>query len=177
MSLRAYDWIAHHARNTPHQLAVHDLTEQRTLSYAQFDERISRLAAWLSEQGVGHGDRAGVLAQNCSDMLELQFACGRLGAIFVPLNWRLTLPELRFIVGDAAPRVLIHDPEFGETAQALTLTVEGLVTLERQGPASDYEAALAASAPLPRSRWRRSRSMMSRPSCTPRAPRVDPRAR
>jgi fatty-acyl-CoA synthase len=151
MSTRAYDWIAHHARNTPTQLAVHDLTEQRRLTYAQFDDRISRLASWLALQGVGRGDRAAVLAQNCTDMLELQFACGRLGAIFVPLNWRLTLPELRFIVGDAAPRVLIHDPEFGETAQALTLTVQGLVTLQRQGPDSDYEAALASSPVLPRS--------------------------
>jgi fatty-acyl-CoA synthase len=155
MSTRAYDWIAHHARNTPDQVAVHDLTEQRRLSYAQFDQRISRLAGWLAGQGLGRGDRAAVLAQNCTDMLELQFACGRLGAIFVPLNWRLTLPELRFIVGDAAPRVLVHDPEFGETAQALTLTVPGLVTLQRQGSTSDYEAALAASAPLPPSQWAR----------------------
>ncbi|MCX7203159.1 MAG: AMP-binding protein [Burkholderiales bacterium] len=123
MSLPAYDWIAHHARNSPGALAAHDLGEARKLTYLQLDARIARLASWLQSRGVGRGDRAAILAQNCTDFFELQFACGRLGAVFVPLNWRLTVPELRFIVGDAAPKVLIHDPEFSETAVALTATV------------------------------------------------------
>jgi fatty-acyl-CoA synthase len=153
MSVRAYDWIAHHARNTGTALATVDLGEQRRLSYAQLHERVGRLAAWLHSQGVGKGDRAAILAQNCTDFFELQFACGRLGAIFVPLNWRLTVPELRFIVGDAAPRVLIHDPEFGDTATALLQAVNGLRLLERRGPASAYERALADSTPLPPAQW------------------------
>jgi fatty-acyl-CoA synthase len=106
MSTRAFDWIAHHARNTPTDIACVDLHEQRRLTYRAFDERIARLAAWLRATGVGRGDRAAILAQNCTDVFELQFACARLGAIFVPLNWRLTVPELSFILGDATPRVL-----------------------------------------------------------------------
>lgn len=149
MSLPAYDWIAHHARNSPGTLAAHDLGEARKLTYLQLDARIARLASWLQSRGVGRGDRAAILAQNCTDFFELQFACGRLGAVFVPLNWRLTVPELRFIVGDAAPKVLIHDPEFSETAVALTATVAGLTLLERRGPHSAYEAALGSVQPLP----------------------------
>ena len=149
MSLPAYDWIAHHARNSPAALAAHDLGEARKLTYPQLDARIARLASWLQSRGVGRGDRAAILAQNCTDFFELQFACGRLGAVFVPLNWRLTVPELRFIVGDAAPKVLIHDPEFSETAVALTATVAGLTLLERRGPRSAYEAALNSVQPLP----------------------------
>ena len=94
MATRAYDWIAHYARTTPQQLAVVDLHERRPLTYRAFDERCDRLAGWLRSAGVGRGDRAAILAQNCSDVFELQFACGRLGAIFVPLNWRLTVPSM-----------------------------------------------------------------------------------
>ncbi len=149
MATRAYDWIAHYARTTPQQLAVVDLHEHRPLTYRAFDERCDRLAGWLRSAGVGRGDRAAILAQNCSDVFELQFACGRLGAIFVPLNWRLTVPELSFILGDATPRVLIHDPEFAESAQALARVVEGMRLLTRGGAASDYERALAGADPLP----------------------------
>ena len=148
MSIPAYDWIAHHARNSPAVLAVVDLGESRRLSYAQLDQRTARLAAWLRAKGVGRGDRAAILAQNCTDFFELQFACARLGAIFVPLNWRLTVPELSFIVGDAAPKVLIHDPEFADTAVALRAVVSGLVLLARRGADSDYERALASVSPL-----------------------------
>src|SRR5262249_24544053 len=61
-----------------------------------------------------------VLAHNSSDLFELQFACQRLGAIFAPMNWRLTVPELRFIVNDCAPVVLFHDPDFSDAALELS---------------------------------------------------------
>jgi fatty-acyl-CoA synthase len=150
MSVRYYDWIAHHARNSGNDVACVDLSENRRLTYREFDRRIARLAGWLRAAGVARGERAAILAQNCTDVFELQFACGRLGAIFVPLNWRLTVPELSFIVGDAAPRVLIHDPELVETAAALRQVVPGLQLLQRGGAASDYEAALAGAKPLER---------------------------
>lgn len=52
---------------------------------------------------IAPGDRIVVLAPNTTDMFEVQFACGRIGAIFVPLNWRLANPELRAILGDCEP--------------------------------------------------------------------------
>jgi fatty-acyl-CoA synthase len=146
--VRYYDWIAHHARNSGDDVAVVDLHEQRSLTYRELDRRVGQLAGWLRGHDVARGERAAILAQNCSDHFELQFACGRLGAIFVPLNWRLTVPELSFIVGDAAPRVLIHDAEFAETAAALARVVPGLRLLQRGGAASDYERAIAGAAPL-----------------------------
>ena len=95
MPVRHYDWIAHFGRRTPEKLAVVDLASERRLTYAQFDGRISRLAAHLRDRlKVARGDRVAVLALNTSDTLEVQFACGRLGAIFLPLNTRLTVPEL-----------------------------------------------------------------------------------
>ncbi len=153
MTVRAYDWIAHHARTNGGDVATVDLHEKRSLTYREFDQRIGRLASWLRQAGVGRGERAAILAQNCTDFFELQFACARLGAIFVPLNWRLTVPELRFIVGDAAPRVLIHDPEFAEAAQALRLAFPETTLLARCGATSDYERALASVEPLPAAAW------------------------
>ncbi|MEN9316790.1 MAG: hypothetical protein RIS35_3183, partial [Pseudomonadota bacterium] len=149
MTVRAYDWIAHHARNSGDDIAAIDLHEHRRLTYRDFDRRIGRLAAWLRSAGVSRGDRAAILAQNCTDFFELQFACQRLGAIFTPLNWRLTVPELSFIVDDCAPKVLIHDAEFSDTARALLPKVAGMRLLARGGGASDYERALASVEPLP----------------------------
>ena len=57
-----------------------------------------------------------MLALNTTDTLEVQFACGRIGAVFLPLNTRLTVPELQYIVGDSSPKVMIHDTDLAEVA-------------------------------------------------------------
>ncbi len=141
MRVRAYDWIAHHARRTPDKLAVVEHPSGRRLSYRRFDERVSRLAWHLRHRcGVEAGDRVAFLGQNSIDVFEVQFACWRLGALMVPLNWRLALPELEFITADAEPRVLVHDGEQGAFASRLPGT-----RIERGGPESQYERAIAAA--------------------------------
>src|SRR5437879_2085523 len=148
LSVRHYDWIAHFGRRTPDKCAAIDLASERRLSYAQFDARISRLATHLRDAlNVVRGDRVAVLALNTTDTLEVQFACGRIGAVFLPLNTRLTVPELQFIVGDASPTVMIHDTELAEVA----LTVAKLCNVSSAlllGADGSYEAAIAASTPL-----------------------------
>ncbi|MGO4716114.1 acyl-CoA synthetase [Bradyrhizobium sp. 2TAF24] len=145
MPVRYYDWIAHHARRTPDRIAAVDLASARRHSYRSFDDRIARLAEHLCRRlHVGRGDRVAVLALNSTDTLEVQFACGRLGAVFVPLNSRLTVPELAFIVGDAAPTVLVHDDDLAETALAVTARCETPGVL-RLGPGGSYERAIAAA--------------------------------
>ena len=142
---RAVDWIAHHARYSPHREAMHDLASDRRFTYAGLDERVSRAALWMRDRlGVGRGDRVAVLAHNDSDVFEVQFACRRLGAIFLPLNWRLAVPELEFICGDAAPRVLLHGREFEDAAAAVgrTCGIPRLAAFDNGRP-SDYEAGLA----------------------------------
>jgi fatty-acyl-CoA synthase len=147
LPVRHYDWIAHFGRRTPDKLAVVDLGSGRRLTYAQFDNRISRLASHLRGLGIVRGDRVAVLALNTTDTLEVQFACGRLGAVFLPLNTRLTVPELHYIVGDAAPVLMIHDAELAEVALSVTKLCKVGTTL-LLGPDGSYEAAIAASAPL-----------------------------
>src|SRR4051812_35146707 len=89
MSFAYFDWITHHAEVRGDKCALIDLATQRRLSYRALDERIDRIAAHLATLGVGRGERVAVLAPNTTDILEVQFACFRLAAIFVPLNTRL----------------------------------------------------------------------------------------
>ncbi len=148
LAVRYYDWIAHFGRRTPDKIAVVDLAGERRFSYARFDARISYLATHLREHlDVARGDRVAVLALNTTDTLEVQFACGRLGAVMVPLNTRLTVPELEFIVGDAAPKVMIHDGDLAETALAVAKACRIAHAL-LLGPGGSYEAAIAAAKPL-----------------------------
>jgi fatty-acyl-CoA synthase len=148
LPVRHYDWIAHFARRTPDKLAVVDLASERRLDYAQFDARISRLATHLRDGvKIARGDRVAVLAHNTTDTLEVQFACGRIGAVFLPLNTRLTVPELSYIVGDAAPKLMIHDAELAEIALAVAKLCKVTAAL-RLGAGGTFEAAIAAAKPL-----------------------------
>jgi fatty-acyl-CoA synthase len=76
----------------------------------------------------------------------LQFACGRLGAIMLPLNWRLTVPELEYILGDSTPKLLIHDSSFAAQATALA---KSRLEINHDGGGCEYSAALAAAPPPP----------------------------
>ena len=150
MSVRYYDWIAHHGRRNPGKIALVDLASGRRFSYGELDQRVSRLASHLRDSlKVARGDRVAVLALNTTDTMEVQFACFRLGAIFLPLNNRLTVPELQFIVGDASPKVMIHDADLAETALTVAkhCNVASALTF---GPGGPYEAGIAAAKPLDR---------------------------
>jgi fatty-acyl-CoA synthase len=148
MSVRYYDWIAHHNRRSPDKIALVDLASGRRFCYGELNERVSLLAGHLRDAlKVGRGDRVAVLALNTTDTMEVQFACFRLGAIFLPLNNRLTVPELQFIVGDASPKVMIHDAELAETA----LTVAKLCNVAsalKFGAGGSYEAGIASAKPI-----------------------------
>ncbi len=143
----AEDWIAHHARFAPWAEASHDLASNRRFTYEQLDRRVQRVALWLRASfGVKQGDRIAVLSHNDTDVFELQFACRRLGAIFLPLNWRLAVPELEFICKDATPSVLVHGVEFGDMARDVCrlAAVPHAATLAN-GKSSDYEAGIASA--------------------------------
>lgn len=147
MSVPATDWIAHHARFQPRKEAAHDLHSDRRFTYAEMDERVTRAALWLRDKlGVHAGDRVALLCHNDTDVFEIQFACQRLGAIFLPLNWRLTVPELEYICGDAEPAALLYGDEFGDTATELARRCGLDATAGMNGgKASAYESGLAGA--------------------------------
>lgn len=102
-------WIARRAASTPAMPAI--TFEGTTTSYGELAERIDRLAAELEAGGVGKGDRVGYLGLNHPAFLVTLFAAARIGGVFVPLNYRLTGPELSYILADAGVHTLLADAE------------------------------------------------------------------
>ena len=87
--------------------------EDKSLSYAELDARIELTARALkSEFGVSRGDRVAILSLNRPEYLVLLYACARLGAMLVPLNWRLAVAEQMFILSDAAAKVIVLEQAF-----------------------------------------------------------------
>ncbi|MCY3829464.1 MAG: long-chain fatty acid--CoA ligase [Rhodospirillaceae bacterium] len=151
MPVPYYDWAAGHAAIRPDAMAQVDIQIGRSYTYAQMDERSARLGRWLQDRGVGRGDRVAILAYNGPEFFELEFAAGKTGAVMVPLNWRLAQPELDYILGDCAPKVLIHDVEFAAMCDALrdSGTIPHGLTIDVESPDNPYDAALASAPPEP----------------------------
>ena len=145
MNYPAEDWIRHHATFSPGKQALVDLASDRAYTYAELDVRITKAAVYFRDSlGVKRGDRIAVVCHNDTDVFEIQFACRRLGAIFMPLNWRLAVAELEYICNDGAPKVLVHGIEFASQCQEIQKLcgIPHRITLNN-GNDSDYETGLA----------------------------------
>ncbi|MFI6926088.1 AMP-binding protein [Nonomuraea spiralis] len=136
-SLTLSDVLADHARSRPQVTAVVDGDVR--LTYPELDARVTRLADALAGRGVAAGDRVMWLGQNSYAVLELLLACSRLGAVLCPANWRQSRDELRFVLSDLAPRVVVWEP----SDQAAELADEA--TWVRAGGA--YEELVAGGSP------------------------------
>src|SRR5919106_5090709 len=107
-------WPVRRRRLSPQRVALVHGDTRRT--YAELDDRTRRLAAALGGLGVGRGDRVAYLGPNDPTLLETLFATTALGGAFVPLNWRLTAPELAYIAADCGAAVLVHATTMAEEA-------------------------------------------------------------
>ncbi len=142
---RVFDWLAYHGRYNGRDLAAVDLDSGRRWTYAAFNDRVTRLASGLRRRfEIARGDRVAVLAHNSTDIFECMFACWKLGAIFTPLNWRLSRPEIARLMAHAAPGVVICDDEFLPLLEGL-----GVARLVRaRAPAdSPYESLISSHDP------------------------------
>jgi fatty-acyl-CoA synthase len=140
-------WIERHAGLTPDKVAVR--FPGRDLSYAALAALVRRQAAALAASGVRRGGCVAYLGYNSPDMLALLFACARLGALFMPLNWRLAGPEHRLMLADCPPTVLLVEPPFCQQTDAYRAEL-GAMTLVRFGAGADgwiaYEDFLGRAA-------------------------------
>lgn len=106
----ATDVVAHHSRSRPDLPAIENTNTGEVITWRALEDMVAGLAGALADDlGVGRGDRVAVLAANDPWVLIVQFASMRLGALFVPMNFRLARAELEFLCTDAEPAVLIHD--------------------------------------------------------------------
>ena len=120
MSGIASDLVEFNSRRFPGAPALENAETGSVTSWLQLEDKVARLAGGLAQRfGIAKGDRVVLLADNDTRLFELQFACMRLGAIFVPLNWRLAAPELIFQCEDAEPRLIVHDATWAESARTM----------------------------------------------------------
>lgn len=133
-------WPARRARKTPRTAAL--VHEGRTHTYADLLGRVARLARALRGLGVRHGDRVGYLGPNHPAFLETLFATGMLGGIFVPLNTRLTGPEIACQLADSGASVLVHAPSHAGLVDGLR---GGTPVREHIAVGGGYEDLLAGA--------------------------------
>jgi len=146
--------VERHARLTPAKLAVRDT--RRRLTFAAWHERATRLANGLLGLGLAKGDRVALLAYNCIEWMELYVALARAGLVAVPINFRLTPPEIGYIAQHSEARAFVVQDELAGSVEALrdelALLPGGWVRFGAPAPAgwTGYEDLIeASSAALP----------------------------
>jgi fatty-acyl-CoA synthase len=124
------DAVSYYARCRPNALACVELDSNRRWSYAGLNAEVDRISAWIQGRfGPASGQQVASLGRNSVSLLELHLATVRAGAVYLPLNWRLTAHELERILRDAATPLLFADPEF--TAPRFSGECLELADLER----------------------------------------------
>src|SRR3954469_9254521 len=145
-------WPERRLRISPERDAI--WFEGTTTSHARFAERVRRTAGARAGLGVRAGDRVAWVSGNHPSALETLYACGQLGAIWVPVNARLTAPEAQYVLEHSGSTVVVHGRDHGALADALRDVVPTWIAAEPPadgGTASlPYEELLAAADPAPR---------------------------
>jgi fatty-acyl-CoA synthase len=114
--------LAHHAERSPERAIT--VFEGRATTYRQMATRATALAAGLYERGVRPGQVVGLLSYNCPEFLEAVFAANYLGAIVMPINWRLAAPEVRYILEHSEAPALVCDEALVDLADDATKNLD-----------------------------------------------------
>lgn len=138
------DLLSYARTRAPNRPAV--VAGERTLAFAEVDERARRLVRLFRDWSLEAGDLVAVLAKNEAEYFELHIAAIRAGLSLLPLNCRLALPELQYIVDDCRPRLLVCGEEF--SALSAALEVERKCSL-----GAEYDALLASADPADDPCW------------------------
>jgi fatty-acyl-CoA synthase len=114
--------LAHQAIRSPDKPVI--VFNDHSTTYSEMETRVVGLAGGLSERGVNRGDVVGILSHNCTEFIESIFAASYLGAIAMPINWRLAAPEVRYILEHSQARAIVCNEALIE------LSEEALVTMD-----------------------------------------------
>lgn len=110
-------WLTYHSERNSTKTAI--IYKGEGFSYAKVNERVNRLANALNQMGVRKGDRVNVFLFNCPQLLEMMFACAKIGAVFVPINYRLSANEVHYIVEDSGGIVFVYEERLQEVVADL----------------------------------------------------------
>jgi len=128
-----FDITAKRAELGPRRVAFEHAVTGEQLTYLELNQRSGQCAALLDSLGVRHGDRVAVLCRNRVEFFELLFACAKLGAILVPLNWRMPAPELAPLLADCGAKWLVHGCEDAAVAREISAAGMLLLDFDEQG--------------------------------------------
>ncbi|MFQ5486014.1 MAG: class I adenylate-forming enzyme family protein, partial [Desulfobacterales bacterium] len=112
-------WVQRWSELHPNKPAIR--FEEQIFSYLDLHQRANRTSCWLQDLGIEKGDRVAVMLENCVEFIELYLASSRLGAIFVPINYRLAEPELDYILQNARPRLFVFGSVYRPIVNRLQL--------------------------------------------------------
>ena len=133
MSFPIFDILASRADLGGERVAFEDIKRGRQVNYSELNQHTGRTTALLASLGVAQGDRVALLCRNRIEFFELLFACARLGAILVPLNWRMPGQELAPLLDDCGAGWLIHGAEDADVASSLAKRNLELLDLDDSG--------------------------------------------
>jgi len=122
------DWIRKWAHYTPKRMAFREHERDLQWTYAEFNQRVEALALFLkNEFEIKKGQRIAIYSKNCAEYVFLFFASMKIGVILTPLNFRLTPKELKILIKDASPDVLIFENEYQQNIDQLSTNDQDIV--------------------------------------------------
>ncbi len=122
MSINLGTYIAKRAMLNPDKEAL--VCEDRRFTWAEGNANTNKLAHAMRRLGVGHGDRVALLALNEPEYIDMFYGLGKIGAILVPINYRLAGPEMEYILSDSGAKVFVFGPEYAEIVNSIRSNVE-----------------------------------------------------
>jgi acyl-CoA synthetase (AMP-forming)/AMP-acid ligase II len=129
-----YDLINRNAVSYGQQEAWFDVDSDRSVTFSEYRARVHRLASSLRKFGIQKGDRVGVLGKNSFEYFLVYGAAAALGAIVLPINWRLSGDEIGFNLNDCGPKIVFVDREFQATVDGLKEKLPSVEAYFNLGP-------------------------------------------
>lgn len=147
MNINIGEFLTRRASLTPDREGL--VCEGIRRTFKDLNERANRVAHAMEKLGVGHGDRVALLALNDPEYYDLYFGLGKIGAILVPINYRLAGPEIQFIISDCGAKVFFFGKEYAEIAESIRNDVpsEKFIAISDSPPAwaEAYESMIAGA--------------------------------
>lgn len=140
------EMLARNARKYPEQETI--IIKGRRVKFKEMDERVNRLANAMQSKGMQQGDKVGILMTNRIEVLEVVFAAAKIGAVSVPINIRLSAPEIAYILTNSDSKILFFSENFIETVnkfkESVPFITNFIVTGKSAGDFQDYEHFLSS---------------------------------
>lgn len=134
-------WVQRWSELHPDKTAI--IYNNNNTNYLELHRRADRTSCWFQSLGIEKGDRVAAMLPNCPEFIEIFLACSRLGAIFIPVNFRLAGPELKYTLRNARPRLFVFGEEYLETVESLRVDDNALPLMLRAILARDSNSETA----------------------------------